>query len=341
MSLDQIRESLNKKFKQDITRMGSESIPLERIPFTSARLNYLTRGGLPFPGACELSGPENAGKTTLLNDLIKNAQKLDLMCGLVDTENKYDTEYAEFCGVDMDRLLLCQPANVTGEDILQLTLDMIDEGIRFCGLDSVASLVPKSVLTGDMNDKTYCGSSGIMSTFSQKLSGTGILQQKRACLLGINQVRDKLGGFGLQTPAGHFWRHACFCRLQVTRGVPFDANYTDMAMSTTEVAAGYYMEVRMLKNQFSKNDRRFNKCTFHYEKGIDAFEDLIDIGVKLGVIYKGGSWYKFVDRETGEVMRINGEELNFQGLAKVRAYLEANSRIFKWVTQQVDLYINE
>jgi recombination protein RecA len=340
MSLDQIKENLNKKFKSDITNLGS-STKLERIPFTSARLNYLLRGGLPFPGASEISGPEGAGKTTLLNDLVKNAQKMGLYCSVIDNENKYDTDYAKFCGVDMDNLILCQPSMVSGEDILQLALDMFDEGIRFCGIDSVASLVPKSVLQGTMDDKTYCGSSGILSTFSQKLSGTGILHKKRACLVGINQVRDKLGGFGLQTPGGHFWRHATFCRLQVSKGNPFDYNYKELAMSTTEETTGHKIEVRLLKNQFCINDRRFNYCTLNYAKGIDVEEDLIDIAIQMGVIYRGGSWYSLVNLGSGEILCVNGEELKFQGKSALRDYLITNSRIMTWLQGQVNQHIND
>ena len=100
------------------------------------------------------------------------------------------------------------------------------EGVQFLGLDSVASLVPKSVLNGDMEDKTYCGSSGIMSTFSQKISGSGIVNANKITFVGINQVRDKIGGFGLHTPAGHFWKHIVF-RIQLSRGT-FNEAYTQM-----------------------------------------------------------------------------------------------------------------
>jgi RecA/RadA recombinase len=339
MSIEDIKNSLNKKFKQDITRMGHDSTVYERVPFTSPRVNYLTRGGIPFPAATELSGPEGAGKTTLEIDLIKNAQKLGMYCGIIDTENKFDVEYARWHGVDTDNLIISNPVNTTGEDILQLAMDMIEEGIRFCAIDSLAALVPKAVLNGTMDDKSYCGSSGIVSTFSQKISGTGILQAKRACLLGINQVRDKVNGFGLQTPAGHFWRHICMCRLQLSRGNPFDANYKELAMGTTEETAGYKIEIRMLKNQFSKNDRRFNFCTFNYDKGIDVFEDLIDVGIDMNVIYKTGAWYRFVNLDTGEVLCVDGEELKFQGKASVREYLEQNSRIHKWAEMQIMAHI--
>lgn len=340
MSLEEIKLRLNKKFKSDITKMGVNTKP-DRIPFSSPRLNYLTRGGVPWPGATELSGPEGSGKTTLLNDLVKNAQAIGMMCAIIDNENKYDTEYAKWCGVDIDNLLLCQPLNTAGEDILQLALDMLEEGINFCGIDSIASLVPKQVLTGTMDDKTYAGSSGIVSTFSQKLSGTGILQSKKACLVGINQVRDKMNGFGLQTPGGHFWKHACILRLQIAKGNPFDAIYREMAMSTPEITSGYKMEVKILKNQLCKNDRRFNYCTFHYTKGIDVLEDLIDVAIDIGVIHQGGAWYRPVNKETGEVLCINGEELKFQGRGNLRDYLDNNNRIAKWIETQVNQYITE
>ena len=340
MSIEEIKANLNRKFKTDITNTGVD-IKLERIPFSSPRLNYLTRGGLPFPGATELSGGEGSGKTTLLCDLIKNAQTIGLPCALIDNENKFDTDYAKFLGVDMDQLLLCQPQMTSGEDILELALSMLGEGIRFCGIDSVASLVPKSILTGTMDDKTYCGSSGILSTFSQKLTGTGILKSTRSCLVGINQVRDKLGGFGLQTPGGHFWRHATFCRIQLNRGNPFDFNYKEMPLSTTELTAGHKIEARILKNQFGKNDRRFNYFTLNYNKGIDIEEDLIDIAIDMNIVDRGGSWYNIINIDTGEILCVDNKELKFQGKAALRDYLVANGRIMKWLQQQVYSHINE
>lgn len=341
-NIDQIKVSLNKKFKGNMFKVV-ESNQFYRIPFSSSRLNYLTRGGLPYPGASELSGPEGAGKTTLEIDLIKHAQALGLTCAVIDTENKFDMEYAEWLGVKKDDLIFTQPTGLDGETVLELALGLIEEGAKFCAIDSIPSLVPKSVYEGDMSDKQYCGSSGILSTFSQKVSGTGILQEKGACLLGINQVRDKVGGYGLQTPGGHFWRHICICRLQLAKGNPFDHNYKDLPYSTTEETAGYSMELRMLKNQFSKNDRRFAKCTFTYDIGIDELQDLIDVAIEIGVIYKSGAWYRFVDPTTGEVISNESGDIKLQGKANVRNFLkeEDNSQIYKWVKLQVDQKLAE
>ena len=252
-----------------------------------------------------------------------------------------DLDYWKFLGVDIDNLLLCKPIGVSGEDLLQLQFELMNEGVQFLGLDSIASLVPKAVLTGTMDDKTYCGSSGIVSTFSQKLMGSGILIEKKAVMVGINQVRDKMNGFGLQTPGGHFWRHACLCRLQLQKGNPFDHNYKEMALSTIEQPLGHKIEVRMLKNQFTKNDRRFNMCTLNYEIGIDVFEDAIDVGIDLEIIQKGGAWYRLVNCETGEILCMNGNELKFQGRANLRNYMMENPRIGKWLLGQISKYIAE
>lgn len=341
MGLDEIRASINKKFKAELLTDTDTYVGVDRIPFSSPRLNYLTRGGIPWPGATELSGPESSGKTTLLGDLVANAQKMGLVCAFTDTENKTDLDYWKWLGVDIDNLLLCKPIGVSGEDLLQLQFELMNEGVQFLGLDSIASLVPKAVLTGTMDDKTYCGSSGIVSTFSQKLMGSGILIEKKAVMVGINQVRDKMNGFGLQTPGGHFWRHACLCRLQLQKGNPFDHNYKEMALSTIEQPLGHKIEVRMLKNQFTKNDRRFNMCTLNYEIGIDVFEDAIDVGVDLGIIQKGGAWYRLVNCETGEILCMNGDELKFQGRANLRNYMMENPRIGKWLLGQISKYIAE
>lgn len=340
MGLDQIKSAINKKFKIEIVTGADSYHEVERIPFSSPRLNYLTRGGIPRPGAIELSGPENSGKSSLLGDLIKNAQKLGLLCAITDTENKVALDYWKFLGVDIDNLIVCKPTGVTGEDLLQLQFELMAEGVQFLGLDSIASLVPKSVLTGDMSDKTYCGSSGIVSTFSQKLTGSGILAEKRVTMVGINQVRDKMSGFGFQTPGGHFWRHACICRMQLAKGNPFDSNYKEMPMSTIEQPLGHKIEVRLVKNQFMKNDRRFNICTLNYDIGFDVFEDAIDVGIDLDVIHKAGAWYRLVNKETGELLCLNGEELKFQGRSALRQYMNENQRIGKWLIGQIDKYIS-
>lgn len=340
MGLDNIKDKLNKKFKMDLVYTGNEFEKFDRIPFTSPRLNYLTRGGVPWPGIIEISGPEGSGKTTLLGDLVKNAQAKGLVCAFTDTENKTALDYWEWLGVDINNLLVVRPKGATGEDILQLQFDMIEEGVQFLGLDSVASLVPRSVLEGDMSDKTYCGSSGIMSTFSQKMTGSGILQKHKATLVGINQVRDKINGFGFQTPAGHFWRHACVARFQVSKGNPFDSNYKEMPLNTTEITAGYKMEVKVLKNQFCKNDRRFNYCTLHFDKGIDKLEDLIDVAIDMGIIVRAGAWYRVINVETGEIVCVNDQELKFQGKNGIREYLEENPKVATWLENQVNTYIN-
>jgi recombination protein RecA len=341
MSLDAIKKNLNKKFKAEILGLGSCVPKIERIPFSSPRLNYLTRGGVPWPGIIEISGPEASGKSTLLADLTMQSQKKGLLCSLTDTENKVDIDYWKWLGVDVDNLLVCNPVGMSGEDILQLQLDLMAEGIQFLGLDSVASLVPKSVLNGDMEDKTYCGSSGIMSTFSQKISGSGIVNSKKITFVGINQVRDKIGGFGLHTPAGHFWKHICSCRIQLSRGNPFNEAYVQMPHSTQEQTSGHWIEVRLLKNQFTKNDRRFNMFTLHYTKGIDVVEDLIDVAIELKIIHKGGAWYRVIDPESGEIVCINDEELKFQGRASIRHFLNENPKILKWLETQVNSKITE
>jgi recombination protein RecA len=341
MSLEEIRKNLNKKFKSEVLGYGDCLPKVDRIPFSSPRLNYLTRGGIPWPGITEISGAEQSGKTTLLGDLTMQAQKKGLLCAFTDTENKTALDYWEWLGVDINNLLVCKPTGLSGEDILQLQLDLMAEGVQFLGLDSVASLVPKSVLDGTMDDKTYCGSSGIMSTFSQKISGSGIVNSNKVTLVGINQVRDKVNGFGLQTPAGHFWRHVCLCRLQLSKGNPFNESYVQMPMSTQELTAGHWVDVKMLKNQFSKNDRKFNIFTLNYSKGIDVAEDLIDVAISMEIIHKGGAWFRIINIETGEILCVNDEELKFQGRASLREYLDTNPRMRMWLESQVNSRITE
>jgi len=333
--LDQIKSSINKKFKDEVLGFGKQYTKIDRIPFSSPRLNYLTRGGIPWPGVTELSGGEGAGKSTLLGDLTKNAQQMGMLCALIDAENKGDLEYWEFLGVDIDNLLVCRPQNASGEDILQMCLELLKEGIQFLGIDSVASLVPQSVLTNEMSDKTYAGSSGILSTFSQKLSGQGIIQLNNACLVGVNQVRDNIGGYGLRTVGGHFWKHLCVYRLQISRGNPFDEVYKELPMGTPDDISGYTMEARVLKNQFCPNDRRFAQCTFHNYHGIDVVVDAAEVAMTYGFLIRAGAWYRLVDQETGEILNFNGEEFKVNGRNALFESFRKNPLIFNWVLDKI------
>ena len=342
MSLDSIRANINKQFKGEVVGYGNCIPKFERIPFTSARLNYMTRGGLPLGACVEISGAEESGKTTLLADIVKNAQAMGLMCSFTDSENKTDLEYWKYLGVDLSNLLVCKPTGLTGEQILELQFELISQGIRLLGLDSVASLVPSAVFENSMEEKTYCGSSAIMSTFSQKLSGSGILYKHNATLIGINQVRDKIGGYtgGLSTPGGHFWKHACIARLQLSKSNPFDKNYKQLTLGATEDIAGHYIDVRMLKNQFCRNDRKLSTVAYCYADAvIGGVEDLLDVAMLYGIVVQGGAWYRIINPSTGELLCVNDQELKFQGRANIRNYLMNTPQIYKWLESQVNSMI--
>jgi recombination protein RecA len=270
--------------------------------------------------------------------LAKNAQAKGLLCGYIDTENRVDLDYWKFLGVSIDDILVCRPQGATGEEVLQLALDLMEEGVQFLGLDSIASLVPKAVLEGDMSDKTYAGASGIMSTFSQKLTGSGIIQKNYVSLVGINQIRDIIGSYvgGTRTTGGHFWKHACSCRLHITRGKLFDENYKELAASTQDETAGYQMNVKMEKNQFSMNDRRFALCTYKYKVGIDVIKDAITVADIYGIIARHGAWYHLIDPDTGELIAVDGEEFKCNGMAKLYEAVSTNEAVKSWLFDTLD-----
>lgn len=349
MKLDEIVKSVNKEWKEDIASKGICRIKVKKIPFTSPRLNYMLYGGLARGRIHEFCGDEGGGKTTTALDVCKNAQILfreeydKEMSGnddnrkkylesrgpkkvvYADCENTLDEDWAVKIGVDVDGMYIIKPQTQSAEDIFQILLDMIEtDEVGLVIIDSLGVMLSKQAYEKDMTEKTYGGIAMALTLFSKKAE---LLCHKHDCtVIGINQMRDDLNSpyGGKTTTGGRAWKHNCSVRLQFAKGDFLDENGNSINRGS-ESPKGNRVMVSVLKQKVDKPDRRTGFYTLMYDYGIDEIADLVDIAIKYGFIQKGGSWFTFIDTETGEVLSDEeGKDLKIQGQANVVKLLREN-----------------
>lgn len=315
-NIDQLIKDLNKKYKNNIVMGGNELRESAKIPFSSPKANYVTRGGIPRAKMTEFFGAEGSGKTTSALDIIANFQKEDERYVVyLDAENTLDKEWGEKLGVDWSKVILIKPENQFGETLLEMVLDCIRSGeVGLCVVDSIPYIVPKSVMEADLEQKTYAGNSTIMTTFCSKV--IPLMNKYDCAVLMINQVRDKIGVTytAYNTPGGRMLKHSYSFRVQFSKGSIIDEKGEEKS-SSFENPAGNIVNMKIEKNKVSKPDRKIGSYTIRYEEGIDVLTDTIELAMMLDVI-KGVGWYTYKD-------------VKVQGKAKLRAILLENEELYE------------
>lgn len=246
-------------------------------------------GGLPSGRIVEIYGPEASGKTTLCLHTIASAQAKNHVCGFIDAEHALDPDYAANLGVQLDRLILHQPDH--GEQGLQVVETLADRGARVIVVDSVAALVPKAELEGDMGASLPGAQARLMSQAMRKLSG--LASRKGVMILFINQIRYKIGvtfGSPETTSGGNALKFYASIRLDIRR---------IGAIKVGDEVSGNRTRVKVIKNKLAPP---FKKAEFDiiYGQGIDIYGELIDFGLANDVIQRSGSYYKIGDRTLGQ-----------------------------------------
>lgn len=362
--LDKLVNDINKKYKEEIAAKGIRRIDCKRIPFTSTRLNYMLYGGLPRGKLIEFSGEENGGKTTTALDACKNAQKLFVEeweeelsnCSetrkkylesrgpqkvvYADCENTLDEDWARTLGVDVDDMYIIKPQTQAAEDIFQMLLDMMEtDEVGFVVIDSLGVMLSKQAYEKSMDEKTYGGISMALTLFSKKAE---LICAKTLCTcLGINQMREDMNSMygGTTTTGGKAWKHNCALRMQFSKGALFDEKGNELPRRAEE-AAGNKVVVSIIKNKVCKPDRRTGFYTLNYTCGVDDISDLVEVAIKFDIIQKGGSWFTFVDPETGEIITDEeGKDLKIQGQQNVVALLRENAVLLNELTDTVMAYM--
>ncbi|MGB2625674.1 MAG: recombinase RecA [Candidatus Acidiferrum sp.] len=291
-----------------IIRLGSKDVlvPVNVIPSGCLSLDAaLGVGGFPRGRVIEIYGPESGGKTTMTLHIIAEAQKLGGQAAFIDAEHALDPVYARKLGVDVDNLLVSQPDH--GEQALEIAETLIRSGgVDIVVVDSVAALVPKAELEGDMGDPQMGLQARLMSQALRKL--TGIVSKSKTCLIFINQIREKIGvmfGNPETTTGGRALKFYASLRVDIRR---------IQAIKEGDRVVGSRTRAKVVKNKVAAP---FREAEFDilYGEGISREGDLIDLGVDKGVIDKSGTWMSF-----------GGERMG-QGRENVRVFLRENRDI--------------
>lgn len=247
-------------------------------------------GGLPQGRIIEIYGPESSGKTTLSLHVVAESQRKGGVCAFVDAEHALDPQYAKKLGVNLDELLISQPD--TGEQALEIVDTLVRSGaVSLIVVDSVAALVPKSEIEGDMGDMQMGSQARLMSQAMRKL--TGSIGKSNCMVIFINQIRMKIGvmfGSPETTTGGNALKFYASVRLDIRR---------TGAIKDRDEVVGNATRVKVVKNKVSPP---FKEVEFDimYGEGISKVGELVDLGVKAGVVEKSGSWYSYKDERIGQ-----------------------------------------
>lgn len=301
--------------KGTVMRMGDrEHVVMPSISTGSLGLDIaLGIGGLPKGRVVEIYGPESSGKTTLTLQVIAEAQKKGGTCAFVDAEHALDPDYAEKLGVNVDDLIVSQPD--TGEQALEVTDMLVRSGaIDVLVVDSVAALTPRAEIEGEMGDHHVGLQARLMSQALRKL--TSNIKQANCLVIFINQIRMKIGvmfGNPETTTGGNALKFYSSVRLDIRR---------IGAVKEGEEVVGNETRVKVVKNKVSPP---FKQCEFQilYGAGINHLGEVVDLGVKCGLIDKAGAWYAY-----------NGTKIG-QGKANACEYLKENPEIAAEVEQKI------
>jgi recombination protein RecA len=290
LALTQIEKDFGKeaimKMGEKTTKVQVEAIPTGSLPLDIA----IGVGGIPRGRVVEIYGPESSGKTTLTLHMVANAQKQGGVAAFIDAEHAMDPAYAKKIGVDIDNLLISQPDS--GEQALEITETLVRSGaVDIIVIDSVAALVPRSEIEGDMGDASMGMQARLMSQALRKL--TGVLSKSKTSLIFINQLRQKIGvmfGNPETTPGGLALKFYSSLRLDIRR---------IEAVKSGDVVVGSRVRVKVVKNKVAPP---FRQAEFEmiYGEGVNREGCLLDVGVEAGILEKTGSWYLWKDERLGQ-----------------------------------------
>jgi recombination protein RecA len=312
MALSQIEKQFG---KGSVMKMGDQ--PIAKIPTVSTGSLGLDialgAGGLPYGRVVEIYGPESSGKTTLTLSAISEAQKQGKICAFIDAEHALDAVYAEKLGVNIDDLLVSQPD--TGEQALEICDMLVRSGaVELVVIDSVAALVPRAEIEGEMGDSHMGLAARLMSQALRKL--TGNIKRANCCVIFINQIRMKIGvmfGNPETTTGGNALKFYSSVRLDIRR---------IGAIKKGEEVVGNETRVKVVKNKIAPP---FKQAEFGilYNEGISREGEIVDLGVKEGLIDKAGAWYSYKDDRIG------------QGKDNARIFLKENPEISQEIEEQI------
>ncbi|MBK6390971.1 MAG: recombinase RecA [Saprospiraceae bacterium] len=333
LTLDKLEKTYG---KGTIMKLGDRQVEdVEVISTGSLGLDIaLGIGGLPKGRVIEIYGPESSGKTTLAIHAIAECQKKGGMAAFIDAEHAFDRHYAEALGVDTENLLISQPDN--GEQALEIAENLIRSGaIDIIVIDSVAALVPRAEIEGEMGDSKMGLQARLMSQAMRKLTGT--IGRTGCCCIFINQLREKIGvmfGNPETTTGGNALKFYASIRLDIRRqGSPIKDKEGNMLGNT--------VKVKVVKNKLAPPFRIAN-FDITYGEGISKIGEIVDLGVDLEIIQKSGAWFSYggskiaQGREAAKQFMADNPEVADEIETKIREKVEAGAAVGKAVASTED-----
>lgn len=358
-SLSEVLKQINKKngvLKEDgsldpIAVLGvSETKVQGTLSLRSPGLDYCVYNKIPEGRIIEISGKEGSGKTTCAFLLAASYQEKELKRNpnnprkilYVDLEMTVDPMWALKAGYDMSvdapvQTVYLTPMDMDGEHILDLIRELIKTGeIGFVVLDSIPYLVGQQVYEESFEKKEMGGIAKLLTTFVSRI--TSLLIKYQCTFIGINQLRDNIGGYGpsYQTPGGQAWKFGCSLRLMMKRGEFLDDEGNVLA-STAESPWGYRMEMAVLKTKVCRWDRKLGSTVMSYVDGVDLISDTVDVATKLGLIDNSTQGYfKLLDPNTKEILKDDtGAELKIRGKKNIKPWFKEHLDVFKELYNKV------
>lgn len=318
LTLDKLEKSYG---KGTIMKLGDSPVePIDSISTGSIGLDIaLGIGGVPKGRVIEIYGPESSGKTTLATHIVAEAQKKGGIAAIIDAEHAFDKYYARKLGVDIENLLISQPDN--GEQALEIADNLIRSGaIDVIVIDSVAALVPKGEIEGEMGDSKMGLQARLMSQALRKLTGT--ISKTNCCCIFINQLREKIGvmfGNPETTTGGNALKFYASVRLDIRRMAQ---------IKDADEVSGNRVKVKIVKNKVAP-PFRIAEFDIMFGEGISKAGEIIDLGVDFNIVKKSGSWFSYGDTKLGQgrdavkALLLDNPDLMDELEAKIKAEVTA------------------
>lgn len=370
--LTDVIAGLNKKFKTDIITTDKDKATFNTkdiVPFPSPSLTYLFYNGFKTRSLWEISGCESSGKSSLceaiagefqryyekkwedevaqlqaiekpnknekarLDELLDNGYK---RVAWLDSEHSLQVDWCEKNKLDVDKLVYIKPQEESAEALLDSTLALIESGgICLLVIDSIGALTSGAALQKSLEEKTYCGIAGPLTTWTGKI--LPMLSKYDCTVICINQDRDVLSSMfpATRRPGGRGFHYGTHCQLSLRKGKPIDESFNEIP-NKEESHFGNMIEIQVLKNKLGNPRRRCCKVTLTYEGGICPLNDYISIAIATNLIVKAGAWFSIIDDDGNLLTDSEGNNMKWQGLKNVIAYFESHPVEYEELRKKVD-----
>lgn len=349
-SLDSILKSINKKFGENVAKVGVDDLnAYGTLSLGSPSFDFCLYNSFPERRIIEFNGAEGSGKTSTAYVVAASYQRKELERNpnnprkilFIDLECGADPIWAGLMGYQMNghpvETIMFRPEDMTAEEIFDIVIEMIRSGeIGFIILDSLNMLVSQQVHDESFEKKDMGGIAKVLGDFVKRV--TSLLIKYNCTLIGINQLRENIGGYGQSeiTAGGRGWKHGCAVRMKFKKAEFFDADGNELK-STAESPAGYVLETFVQKTKVCKWDRKLGRMHINYTTGIDILQDTIEIATHLGLIDNSvQGTFKIIDIDTGELMcDEDGNEIKIRGKKNVKPYFQDHPEQWKKLYDKV------